>query len=82
MCMRLNRGTSLKGELVTSREVSKKGDSMGTFWGSCIMLFVFRKPFQSQAGDMKRHFKRIRRSEIKEQIAQNPGLFEEAKSLQ
>lgn len=65
MCMRLNGGSSLKGELVTSREVLKKGDSMGTFWGSCIMLFMLRAPFR-QAGDTRRDIRRIGRSEIKE----------------
>lgn len=68
MCMRLNGGSSLKCELVTSREVSKKGDSMGTFWGSCIMLFVFKEPFY-QTGDMRQDIRRIRVSEIKEGIA-------------
>lgn len=68
MCMRLNGGSSLKAELVTSHEVSKKGDSMETFWGSCIMLFVFREPFH-QAGDMRWDIRRIRRLEIKERIA-------------
>lgn len=67
--MRLNGGSSLKGELVTSREVSEKGDSMGTFWGSCIMLFVLRKPFY-QAGDMRQDIRRIRGSEIKEGIVE------------
>lgn len=52
---------------MTSREVSKKGDSMETFWGSYIMLFVFREPFH-QAGDMSRDIRRIRGSEIKEPI--------------
>lgn len=70
MCMKLNGGSSLKGELVTSREVSKTGDSMETFWGSCIMLFAFRECFH-QAGDMRRDIRRIRGAEIKGR-EQNP----------